>query len=134
MEVKVCRRCRKIFQHIVGPEICPQCKQFEEVLFVRVKDYLRENPGANIYQIHQETTVSAAMIERFLRQGRLQVAPDSPIALGCERCGNKISTGRYCGPCASEVTAELNQAKQEMSDELKKNVQDDSAKMRFLKV
>ena len=116
MEIKVCRRCKKIFQYMTGPELCRNCKEYEETLFRKVKEYLREHPGANMYEVHKETNVSAALIEKFLRQGRLQVSPDSPIALGCERCGNKISTGRFCGACANEMTAQINEAKKSISE------------------
>lgn len=131
MEVQVCRNCKKMFQYIAGPVLCPKCKQLEEELFLKVKEYLRENPGSNMYEINQATGVSAALIEKFLRQGRLQVSVDSPIALVCERCGKKIVTGRYCNACTNEVTEELNELKNSMAPQSK--VQDDhKAKMRFL--
>lgn len=132
MEVKVCRGCRKMFQYVMGDELCPKCKQIEEELFQKVKEYLRQNPGANMYMVNQETGVSAKLLEKFLRQGRLEVAPDSPLAMSCERCGRKISTGRYCIVCKSEVTQDLNNMRRDL---MKENVgkEESTAKMRFLK-
>jgi len=131
MEVRVCHGCKKIFQYITGPIMCPRCKQLEEEMFLKVKDYLRENPGANVYEVNQETGVSAALIEKFLKQGRLQVAADSPMALTCERCARKISTGRYCNACKNEISAELNEMKRSFVESEKKH-DDAGAKMRFL--
>lgn len=131
MEVKVCRNCKKMFQHITGPVICSKCKQIEEELFIKVKDYLRDNPGANLYQVNQATGVSATLIEKFLKQGRLQVSTDSPMAVNCERCGKKVSTGKYCNACKKEMTEELTGVKNSMV--AKEQAKDNhSAKMRFL--
>ena len=69
MEVKVCRGCKKIFQYIAGPELCPKCKQSEEEMFQKVKEYLRKHPGANMYEVNQDTGVSATLIDKFLCQG-----------------------------------------------------------------
>ena len=131
MEVKVCRNCKKIFQYVAGPEICLQCRQEEEELFQKVKAYLREHPGANTYEVTQETGVSPTLIEKFLRQGRLEVAPESALALGCERCGKKIKTGRYCSDCTNEVTNQLNEVKR-MLVASNKEGQDSSPRMRYL--
>ena len=132
MEVKVCRGCKKMFQYITGPVLCPRCKQLEEEMFLKVKDYLRENPGSNMYEVNQATGVSAAHIEKFLRQGRLEVAEGSPIALTCERCGKKIVTGKYCNECKNEMTNELNEVKKDLIGH--QAAQNDAGpKMRFLK-
>lgn len=131
MEVKVCRSCKKIFQYISGPEICHQCREAEEELFQKVKEYLREHPGANTYEINQETGVSAKLVEKFLRQGRLEVAPDSALFLGCERCGKKITTGRFCNNCTNEVTNQLNEVKKMLIASDKDN-QGTNPKMRYL--
>lgn len=131
MEVKVCRSCKRIFQYVAGPEICHECREAEEELFQKVKAYLKEHPGANTYEINQETGISAKLVEKFLRQGRLEVAPDSVLALGCERCGKKITTGRYCNECANEVTNQLNEVKRMLLNPDKES-QDTSPRMRYL--
>lgn len=131
MEVKVCRNCKKMFQYTTGPVLCPKCKQIEEELFLKVKEFLRENPGATLYEVTQVTGVSARLIEKYLRQGRLQVAIGSPMALNCERCGKKIVTGKYCNECKKEISDELTGVKDSIvAQEQAKN--NPHAKMRFL--
>lgn len=110
MEVKVCKGCKRLFQYITGPELCPKCKQTEEEYFQKVKAYLKKNPGATLMTVSKETGVSTVLIESFLRSGRLEVAPESPIHMGCERCGCQIRTGRYCTNCTNELTSELKEA------------------------
>lgn len=135
MDVRVCRSCKKMFQHVAGPDICPRCKQKEEDMFVVVKDYLRENPGASMVQVSTETDVPASLIEKFLRQGRLEVTPDSPIGLTCEICGRKISSGRYCSECNNSLKNELHQVRKDLMGNIQnnepKNSNDARAKMRY---
>lgn len=131
MEIKVCRSCKKMFQYIAGPEICLKCKQDEEEMFQKVKEYLKAHPGANMYEVNQETGVLVTLIEKFLRQGRLEVASNSPIALTCERCGKRITTGRYCNDCKNEISNELNEVKKRLVNP-EKYSGDAGPKMRYL--
>ncbi|NMA67732.1 MAG: flagellar operon protein YvyF, partial [Clostridiaceae bacterium] len=94
-EVKNCRRCKKIFMYAVGPQICEKCKKLEEEEFERVRLFLRDFPGATIQEVSRETEVSTQLIYRFLKEGRIEVADDSPIALLCENCSTRIKSGRF---------------------------------------
>ena len=133
MEVKVCKNCKSLFQYITGTQICPKCKKLEEEMFQSVKEYLRQNPGESMNIVSEETKVSVSLIEKFLRQGRLEVSPDSQIALTCEMCGRKITTGRFCSGCKGELKQELSQVRKEIIGAKKEEEnKQDTAKMRFL--
>lgn len=131
MEVKVCSRCKKMFQYITGPRVCPKCKQIEEEQFQKVKEYLRENPGAALNTVSEETQVSVKLIESFLKQGRLEVVPGSPMMLSCERCGASILTGKYCNKCKNELVGELSAVAQDITAHQKES--EHKEKMRFFK-
>lgn len=134
MDVRVCKRCKSMFQHVSGPDICFKCRQKEEDMFQVVKEYLRKNPGASMNIVSQETEVSIATIEGFLRQGRLEVSPGSPISLACERCGAKILSGRTCSKCNASLLGELSGAARQMTKELApKSEEKKVEKMRFLR-
>lgn len=132
MEVKVCKRCKKMFQHITGPSICPRCKQIEEEQFQKVKEYLIENPGAAMNVVSEETHVSVELIQSFLRQGRLQVVPGSPMMIKCEKCGVSITTGKYCNKCKAELVGELSALAHEMAHSKEEQTSNHKEKMRFL--
>ena len=134
MDVRVCKRCKKIFQHISGPQVCPKCKEKEEELFQVVKEYLRKNPGAAMHVVSEETEVPVSLIESFLRQGRLEVSPGSAISLTCENCNVAIYTGRLCSKCNASLIGELSGASKQMTankltEDLEKKK---TEKMRFL--
>jgi flagellar operon protein (TIGR03826 family) len=134
MEVKSCKRCGRLFQYVTGKTVCPDCKQKEELLFEKVKDYLREHPGAIIKEVSEETGASVPMIESFLKAGRLQVAEDSPLSILCEKCGAKIKTGRFCQKCthdiATQIQGEARDMRQDQASKL--NIPKEKERMRFL--
>ena len=51
MNVRNCRKCGKLFNHIAGYPICPACKDKLEATFQVVKKYIRENPHADIKEV-----------------------------------------------------------------------------------
>lgn len=133
MEVKSCRRCKVLFHHIVGPQICQQCKKKDEEDFIQVKEYLYENPGASMTTVCEELEVSVRQVQQYLREGRLTVSKDSPIGIDCESCGTRISTGKYCDRCTAIMTNQLSSVVQDMrrekEDQLEKKA---STRMRYL--
>ena len=132
MEIKVCKQCKKMFQYMVGPVICPRCKQVQEEQFQKVKEYLRENPGATMNTVSAETSVPIKLIQAFLKEGRLEIVPGSPISLSCEKCGAAIPTGRYCNKCKTELVNELSNPAKEITTS-HKDEHSDNAKMRFFR-
>ncbi|MBO5550520.1 MAG: flagellar protein [Lachnospiraceae bacterium] len=103
MNVRNCRKCGKIFNFIGGQPICPSCREASEKKFEEVKNYIRENPKANIPQISQDCEVETHQIHQWIREERLVFADDSPIGLPCEKCGAMIHSGKYCDKCKAEL-------------------------------
>lgn len=108
MNVKNCTRCGKIYNYD-GFRICPTCRRDDEKDFQKVKEYLYDNPGANIPEVSEATGVDSKKIIDFLRAGRLEVGNDSNLILECENCGVSIRTGRFCDRCATDLQKELGQ-------------------------
>ncbi len=106
-EVRNCRRCKKIFMFVTGPQICEACKKLEEEEFERVRAFLKEFPGATIQEVSRETEVPAQAIYRYLKDGRIEVAENSPIAIQCENCGVRIKSGRFCINCSKKLANEM---------------------------
>ena len=107
MEARNCVRCKRLFQYVGGPPICPICKEKEEETFKVVKDYIYEHREANMVQVSNDTGVPAKIIEKFIRDGRLIITDDSPIFLQCEKCGADIKTGRFCDECSRSLSNEM---------------------------
>ncbi len=106
MEMRNCSRCRRPYIY-TGTPYCPDCSQGEHEDFQQVKDYLGDNPGAGVEEIHEETGVDRNLVLHFLRQGRLEVAEDSHLGSKCQVCQRPIPEGRICQSCVQQLRQPL---------------------------
>ena len=81
MDVRNCMMGGRLFNYMGGTPICEACKGKMENDFQRVKEYIRENPGATIQQIAEDNDVTTHQIKQWVRDERLELTPDSPIQL-----------------------------------------------------
>ncbi|NLY18213.1 MAG: flagellar operon protein YvyF [Clostridiaceae bacterium] len=113
-EIRNCKICRRIFQYVNGPVYCPACKKIDEEEFEKVRLFLRDFPGATMREVTDNTGVSPHKISRWLREERLEVSENSPIALNCENCGVRIRSGRFCIECSKSLAREMMNAGREL--------------------
>lgn len=123
MEVRACKNCRRLFNYIYGPELCPDCIHLikgdsvaqqgelskralrpllmeEEKKLEQVKDYILANPKATITMIAEMNDVSPSKLLEWVREERLEFSDDSEYAwFECAKCGTKIKSGVYCYRC-----------------------------------
>lgn len=98
--VKACLNCKRLFDDYFDTNtLCESCRKEEESLLRKVKDYLWDNPGTTEKKLNELFGVSKEQVKMWLRQGRLELTPDSKIKLTCLRCGSMIKTGKYCKEC-----------------------------------
>lgn len=103
MNVRNCKKCGKIFNYVVGPIMCPACKDALEAVFQEVKKYVHDHKGATIPEIAEACDVEVQQIYQWVREERLEFAEDSMIGVECEICGTTIKSGRYCDKCKAEL-------------------------------
>ncbi|PKM77587.1 MAG: MerR family transcriptional regulator [Firmicutes bacterium HGW-Firmicutes-15] len=102
-----CPECGRVFGYM-GRNLCPDCLDKEEKDFKEVRKYVRDHPGAGVFEVAEGTGIEEETIMQFLRDGRLQ-SRGFQGTLECERCGNKISGGRYCEFCKGQMDASIRQ-------------------------
>jgi len=136
MEVRNCRKCGKIFNYVAGAPICSACRELIEKKFEEVRNYIRENHGADIPEICRDCQVEKSQIHQWIREERLVFDDNSSVSINCEKCGAHIKTGRFCEKCKKEMTDNLNNAigRPHAADPVSRNkkASQDRAKMRFL--
>ncbi len=103
MKLRNCSRCGRVFAY-VGRDLCPACIRQDDEAFDRLREFLADNPRATVEDACRETGLDAERVLRFLRQGRLQLSPSSAIVLECQRCGQRILSGRLCPACLSSIS------------------------------
>ena len=135
MEVRSCRGCGKLYNYL-GPSTpaCPACMAAMEEKFQVCKEYIRDNPGANIQKVAEETDTSVKMIKQWVREERLTFAEGSVVGIECESCGASILTGRYCPSCKFKMQQTFANASRRTPQpaEPSSAKKDGSNKMRFL--
>jgi hypothetical protein len=135
MEIKSCEICNRPFLFRGGIQVCDMCRETDREDYERVRDYVRENPGATIKEVEDSCDVTAKNIRRYLEEGRLEVAENSKLFLYCKSCGSKIKQGKYCETCSTKMIRGLDKAKDEEMAKIKIALDRDNAirGMRYLK-
>lgn len=135
MDVRNCRRCKKLFNYIGGQPICPSCASELEDIFNVVREYLRDNPKATLTEISTDNDVSVQQLKQWVREERLAFTDDSPVAIECEECGAMIKTGRYCKHCKDKMADGMNKIihkERKPMPKVEKKQDREKERMRFL--
>ncbi len=100
-----CPKCGKLFARGNRP-ICDDCFKKDEEMFETTRQYLKENPTANMEILVDETGATKKQIMRWIREGRLDMV-DGAGLLKCSKCGKPIKQGRMCSDCATSLQSGL---------------------------
>ena len=112
MNITQCKMCKKPF-HTIGSRICPECLNQIDMDYLKVRDFVYDNPGADIDTTAAETKVDKAVILHLLKEGRLTLSNVGDVSgsmLMCEVCRKPIVSGRMCEMCKSKVAATMNKS------------------------
>ena len=133
MTIKNCRYCKRIFNYIAGPNICPACREELEKKFQIAKDFIRNTPNATVAMVAKETDVPEAQVREWIMEERLVFSKGIDIGVTCEICGQPITTGRFCDKCKTNMHNKLSSAITRPQTETitKPSTNNDGPKMRF---
>jgi len=133
MNVKNCKSCGKLFNYVVGPNICPACREKLEEKFQEVKKYVRENAHSGIKEVASECGVDEQQIRQWIREERLEFSSESVGGVACEVCGVAITTGRFCEKCKANMVNSLNSVgRRPVQEKPVQNTGKANPKMRFM--
>jgi flagellar operon protein (TIGR03826 family) len=105
-----CSRCDALFVQTVR-DICQKCYQAVEKEYEECAKFLRkrENRGANIHQVSDETGVSVKQITKFIKEGRISIEGSPNLGYPCESCGFLIRSGNLCDSCVRSLQHDITQ-------------------------
>ena len=106
MNIAQCIICSKPFQ-TYGSKVCPSCLEKMDANFIKVRDYLDDNPNAGVDKVASETEVSRRVIMHLIKEGRLIMGGNKGIggSLVCEVCKKPIDEGKICNKCKGNLAA-----------------------------
>lgn len=95
-----CRCCGKQFNAsgALG-KLCPNCIANEENTYLKVRSFVKDNPGVSIQEVSEILSVSKTKILGYVKEERLEVSNNGKSILTCKNCGIPIITGVFCGDC-----------------------------------
>jgi len=127
-EVKLisCKGCGAIIVRL-SRDVCQQCHIKEEELFLKVRDFLRTNPGTSIADVAKGVDTSEAQILSFITSGRLERIGAS-IAHECQTCHKIISSGLICPDCSRGLKEQVSSLKQGLDGKKDKGKDSESTK------
>ncbi len=105
-ELRNCPRCGNLFTYR-GKKICEQCVAEEEKDFEKVKEFLKDKPGATVLEVTNATGVEQRKLLEFIREGRLITLGLPNLTAECEQCGAPITSGWLCPKCAEKLKCEI---------------------------
>ena len=132
MDVRTCKSCKRIFNYLSGPVICPACVEKLEEKFKEVKDFIRENPHSSLQDVSEAKEVSVKQLKTWVREERLKFADDSPVGIECMNCGAMIKYGKYCEACKGKMINNLSHAVVEEDPVVKVEKKSDGNRLRFI--
>lgn len=105
---RICEKCGGIMVFKgVGEYRCEDCNALAYDDYGKVRVYLEEHRGAKAAEVEAATGVKQKTIRLMLRESRLEIAEDSKTFLICEKCGQRIRSGRLCPKCEVEWHRQL---------------------------
>lgn len=134
MDVRNCRKCKRLFNYVSGPITCQACREEEEKKFQEVRAYVVDHKGCGIPEVVEACDVTSVQIKQWMREERLEFSSDSGVGLSCESCGESIRSGKFCEKCKANMANMLQNTirKPEPESAPKPKKTQDNPKMRFL--
>ena len=70
-----CINCGKV--HTLPAKMCKECREKEQKLYQKVREFLWKNPNSTVDEIHEKTGVSKKKIIKYVKEGRFEVTAGS---------------------------------------------------------
>lgn len=116
MDIRKCKNCGRFFQYH-SSKYCPACVIELDQVFIKLREYIYENPDSTVIEVSENTGVDTEIIMEFLRDGKLELKEPS-VLLECKSCGKAIKTGVMCKECLSRFETEMKKGLGKAKDNL----------------
>lgn len=101
-----CKKCGRLFQAKDEFGLCSRCNASVDDEFIKVKDYIYDNPSSSLKDVAEGTGVDSESILKWIHEGKIVLSSDSPIRF-CQKCGASIIAGKYCNACIAKLQVTL---------------------------
>lgn len=101
-----CKKCGRLFQSKDEFGLCSRCNASVDDDFIKVKDYIYDNPTSSLKDVSEGTGVDSEAILKWIHEGKIVLSSDSGIRF-CQKCGASIISGKFCNACIAKLQTTL---------------------------
>lgn len=101
MPMVSCRDCRKLFMKL-SRDICPECREKEQLIISQVVVFVKMHPRCDVRQISSATGISAKKINFIVHEGLLRRF-GLDLFYPCRICSAAVNKGNICFWCAETL-------------------------------
>jgi len=105
MDIRKCKNCNRFYK-FQSSKYCPECVVELDKVFLKVREYIYENPNSTVLEVSENKGVDQEIIMEFLRDGKLELK-EASMLLECKSCGKPIKTGTLCNSCLMNFETEM---------------------------
>lgn len=108
MDYKYCKRCKKLFTSN-GNKMCQECIRELDDIVTEIKNYISDNPRANVMVLRRELDIDEKDILYLIREQRIELTQVDADKLGfvCASCGEPTLGEKYCRNCKEKMSEQL---------------------------
>lgn len=134
MEIKVCKKCKRLFNYVAGECFCMDCLEYVDKAFKRVNRYVTEHNEVSMDEASTDCNVPLVQVQTWIHEEKLHTVDEEKIYSTCEKCGKSIPSGNFCVLCKNEIIGEMKNAfeAEKVTLPVKSSRKRKSAQMRFL--
>ena len=114
-KLRNCTECGRAFIAVSNEKLCRECQIKEEAKKTEVLAYVRENQGASIQEVIDNTGVSEKLVRQMIREGLFSNIDREDFYYPCNSCGRPIRSGTYCADCLSRLRKETKKMADQMA-------------------
>lgn len=113
-KIRTCKKCRVGINENSLHDYCETCYKKIQEVFEKIREYLRQYPGATAYEMEQRLGIPVHVINNFVKDGRLIEIPNEYLNVECIRCGCLLLSAhhKYCPTCEVQIHKEIESAKE----------------------
>lgn len=110
IDYKYCEFCMSPIPRNQEIPYCVACQ--EKIIFLKVKDYIREN-DVNEFQVAEHFGIPLRLVKEWIREGRIEYkkTPEDQKTINnnmrCVKCGEPITFGTVCTKCLRSLSKNI---------------------------
>jgi flagellar operon protein (TIGR03826 family) len=129
-EVQNCPNCGNIFRKTTWP-ICQDCKNDMENELSKCTEFIRRNRQTSMSLLVEHTGVSELNIEKYIRDGKINIIDVPNLSYPCDLCEAGIRKGNLCYNCRVKINTDIDKMYRQEDQDREKFIKENQASFKI---